>query len=144
MSKKLLFSFVIILVAVIVVFVIFKSNLFVKQEKGFPLQAPSDLEIKEYGLEGKVSKVSGNKITMNAGIVYVGLEGNYINYEDKSVTISPEAKIYLIKKGDNGKYIKTETTVSSIIVGSKIATYSDKDIKLLKSYSTSKVEILQF
>ena len=81
---------------------------------------------------------------MNAGIVYVGLEGNYINYEDKSVTISPEAKIYLIKKGDNGKYIKTETTVSSIIVGSKIATYSDKDIKLLKSYSTSKVEILQF
>ncbi len=143
MSKKLTYSIIIILVAVVVAVVIVKYKDNAKKPEGKPLPLPPNLDIKEYGLSGKVTAISGNKITLNVGRVYTGNDGNFVNYEDKKVTVSPDTKISLITKSADGKYLRSPATVSDIVVGTEITTYSDKNIRDLGSYTPTRIDIFK-
>ena len=139
-KKKLIFIGAVVVMAlvagIVVWFVVFKyPTKTVRQE----LPTPA-FEIKEYSLSGEVTAMNGNIITLNVGRVFAGEQGNYVAYEDKTVTIGDKTVISKVISVD-GKIVIKPGTITDFTVGSKIVVYSDSNIALQDSFTPTRLDI---
>lgn len=95
---------------------------------------------KEYSVGGKVLSVEGNKITVNVGRVFSGPNGNYVEYEKKTVSFADNTGVYFVKV-ENNKFVETKTSTSSIKIGDQVSVYSMENITLLSSFVAPKIYI---
>ncbi len=107
----------------------------------YPKELPSPkVEVKSYGLGGKVVSISGNTVYVSSQRVVVGPNGNFITNDDKVVTVSKETKIFL-SSFVKGKFTRTPAVVSDIKVGDSINMLSTEDISKMDSFTPTEVEL---
>ena len=132
-----IFLVVVALVAVVVIgFSIFKYPFKTARQE---LPTPA-FEIKEYSLSGKVTAINGNVITLNVGRVFAGANGNYVAYEDKTVTVGDKTVISKVISVD-GKIVIKPGALNDFTVGSQIVVYSDSNIALQASFTPTRLDI---
>lgn len=144
MNKKLFWSIIIILIAVIVG-VSIKFDLHTKMYNAFnkPVRQEiplPNIPIKEYVLGGKVLSVKGDTIKIDVEREFLGPNGNYLAHEEKTVKVSNNTVIYLVQFV-NGKYSKQPGKITDIAVGTDISMHSDKNIARMDSFTPNRINV---
>ena len=112
---------------------LFKS---VKQELPTP-----NFSIKEYSLNGTITAINGNVITLHVGRVFTNKDGNYIGYEDKKVTVTNQTIIARITNV-RGNLIRESIKTTNFTVGNTIVVYSNEDISRQDSFAPTRLDIM--
>lgn len=100
-----------------------------------------DYEVSEYSVGGEVLAIDDDVITLKVGRVFVGEDGNYVDYENKKVTIGEKTVIGKIINVD-GKISLKPGTRDDIVVGGKITVYSDEDIARKDSFTPLRLDVI--
>ncbi len=138
------------LIAITIIFVLALSYTFGLHSKLYrAIYSPVKMElpapnvpIKEYVLGAKVDAVNGKNISVTVSRIMVGENGNFVDVQKKTATISDTTIIFLTKL-ENKKFTKTPGTLADIKVGSNVSFYSSENIAVKNTFTPTRVDVSQ-
>lgn len=102
---------------------------------------PPNFAVKEYSLSGKITAINGNVLTLNVGRVYAGSNGNYVAYDDKTMTVGDKtviSKIVIV----NGKATVLPGSLKDLSVGIMVSVSSNENIGIQSSFTPTRLDIM--
>jgi len=98
------------------------------------------LAVQEYSISAEVIAVERNSYTVRAAKLMLGLEGNYVGFEEKKFKVG---KATLVRKltNRNGDILIADAAPSDIAVGQNVTLYASVDMASKDSFTPSRVDI---